>query len=105
MGAVDTNARIMGRWYITPHAVEAYIRRVCPCTREQALVDLATISERAHYVKPAAGAAQLWRGPRKRIGKGRRTGGIRLIVGPGEGNLPALLTVLGEHDDATGGTI
>ena len=93
---------MQGRWYITPHAVDAYIHRVRQCSREEALADLVAISERAHYVKPATGAAQLWRGPRKRIGKGRRTGGIRLIVGPGEGDMPALLTVLGEHDDATG---
>lgn len=91
-----------GRWFITPHAVRQYIARVRACSYDEALADLIRISEAAHYVKPTKGGAQMWRGPRHRIGKGRRTGGIRLIVGPGEGDLPALLTVLGEHDDATG---
>jgi len=44
----------------------------------------------AHYVKPTQGGAELWR-----TGKPMR---LRLIVGPGEGGLPALLTVLPGHD-------
>lgn len=92
---------VSGQWYITPHSVHQYIARVRACSYDDALADLIAISNRAHYVKHVLGGCELWRGPRTRIGKGRRTGGIRLIVGPGEGSLPALLTVLGEHDDAT----
>jgi hypothetical protein len=87
---------------VTPHAVSQYIRRVRICTRAEALAELAAVSMRARYVRELERDCEMWRGPRTRIGKGRRAGGLRLIVGPGEGDLPALLTVLGEHDDATG---
>lgn len=92
---------MQGRWYITKHAIDQYQKRVRRCTKTEALADLIALSQRAHFVKIIQGDVELWRGPRTRIGRGRRTGGVRLIVGPGEGSLPSLRTVLGEHDDAS----
>lgn len=97
---VGVSRTARGRWFITPHAVQAYRSRVRQCSPTEAMDDLIAISQKAHYVKPAKNDAELWRGPRARI-SGRRYGGLRLIVGPGTGTMPALLTVLGEHDDAT----
>jgi hypothetical protein len=101
MGSSGQNARVAGKWFITPHAVRQYRERVRECSYEEALADLIRLSEAAHFVRQAQGACEMWRGPRKRV-NGKRTGGVRLFVGPGSGDLPALVTVLGEHDDATG---
>lgn len=80
-----------GRWFITPHAVHRYMARIARrLIYEEALAELASMSLTARYVKPAQGGAELWR-----TGKPLR---LRFIVGPGEGDLPALLTVLPGHD-------
>lgn len=81
---------IPGRWFITPHAVRQYIRRVRHhLNYEQALAELIWHSQTAHYVKETHGS-QLWR-----TGKPMR---LRLIVGVGIGEFPALVTVLPGHD-------
>jgi len=88
---------IAGMWYVTPHAVARYRQRVRSCSRDDARAELIALSSRARFVRPLEDGCEMWRGPRR-----GPSGGLRLIVGPGEGDLPALLTVLGEHDDATG---
>ena len=75
-----------GRWFITPHAIQAYQRRVRKCSREAALSDLVRLSRRARYVRELVGGAELWR-----TGKPER---VRFVVGAGDGELPALVTVL-----------
>lgn len=80
----------VGRAFISPHAIRAYRRRIRQCTNEDALADLIDLSQRAHFVRTARDGCELWRAP----GPNR----IRLIVGPGEGSLPALVTVMPEHD-------
>lgn len=85
---------LKGRWYVTPHAVDQYRKRIHKCSRNEALAELISISQRARFVKMAYGDCEMWRS------RGRLR--LRLIVGPGDGELPALVTVLGEHDDATG---
>jgi hypothetical protein len=79
-----------GRWFITPHAVDQYRRRVHQCSHDEARDDLIALSARAHFVKPLHSGCELWR-----TGKPHR---LRLIVGPGEGDMPALVTVLAGCD-------
>lgn len=83
---------ISGRWFITPHAVRRYIERCCPdMDYDQARRHLAETSLRAHHVRDTS-RGQLWRGPSPER--------LRLLVGPGDGELPALVTVLAGHDGA-----
>ena len=75
-----------GRFFVTPHAVRQYQRRVRPeLGYEDARAELIAISERARYVRPARDGCEVWRTPRPER--------LRLIVGPGKGPLPALITV------------
>ncbi len=96
-----------GRWFFTPHAIRRFASRALDwdgadadalpeSVRRKALAELVLESERAHFVRtlPARGrfgAAEMWRGAAPRR--------LRFLVGSGEGPLPALLTVLSEHDE------
>lgn len=68
---------MIGGWYITPHALRRYRERVRPdATRAEALHELVLWSE----VAPEGGSVS-W--PRE----------VRFVVGQGEGDMPALVTV------------
>lgn len=77
---------VRGPLFVTPHAVRRFRERVRPeLTYEQARDELVRLSRTAHRVRPTRDGAELWRtGPPERL---------RLIVGPGTGPLPALITV------------
>jgi hypothetical protein len=82
-----------GRWFVTPHAARQFRDRAGwqrADDYESALVELIDESRAAHFVKVLDSGLELWRGPKPRR--------LRYIVGPGEGNLPALVTVLRSHD-------
>lgn len=82
-----------GRWFVTPHAIERFCQGVgweVGRRYEDALATLIDESRGAHRVKLLPSGAELWRGPKPRR--------LRYIVQPGEGSLPALVTVLGSHD-------
>jgi hypothetical protein len=83
---------VVGRWFITPHAVRRYIQRVAPgLTYEQALGELVHLSESARRVKERAPGIWLWRGPKPRR--------LRFVVSTrGAGELPQLLTLYAGHD-------
>jgi hypothetical protein len=85
-----------GRWFITPHAVEQYRQRALRRADEYetALLELIDESKGAHFVKRLASGLELWRGPPPRR--------MRYLVGPGEGDLPALVTVLFAFDRVVG---
>lgn len=95
---------IGGRFFVTPHAVRAYLRRCrAGMTYEQALTHLIRASEQARWVKVLGTGAELWR-----TGKPERLRlVVRLVVRPGEaGRKPALVTVLtraGAESDARKG--
>lgn len=80
---------IAGRFFVTPHAVRQYRdrhRRGEGLSFDQALEELIRLSDQARYVKPMDTDAELWRLP------GRKK--IRLVVRPGEGKKPSIVTVL-----------
>lgn len=86
-----------GRWFITPHAVDRYRRRVRHArgySYEEALAELVELSEKAHYVKELNDDCELWRGPRPHR--------LRFYVAPADGpvRLPQLMTVLAGYDAA-----
>lgn len=86
-----------GRWFITPHAVEQFRERAAwqrANDYETALVELIDESRAAHFVKVLDSGLELWRGPKPRR--------MRYLVGPGEGDMPALVTVLFAFDRVTG---
>lgn len=86
-----------GRWFITPHAVEQFRERAAwqqGRDYESALVELIDESKGARFVKRLDSGLELWRGPRPRR--------MRYLVGPGEGDLPALVTVLFAFDRVIG---
>lgn len=88
-----TSDRCNGRWFITPHAVERFRDRAGwqrASAYEDVLATLIDESRGAHFVKRLETGAELWRGPKPRR--------LRFIVGHGDGNLPALVTVLRSHD-------
>jgi hypothetical protein len=80
--------------FITPHAVRQYQHRTRAgrgMSFEEARMHLIGQMTMAHVVKPTSnGAAVLFRGPKPER--------LRLLVGPGEGNKPALVTVLTRSD-------
>lgn len=87
--------QVRGRWFVTPHAVDRYIRRFAPgLTYERAREELILQSESARYVKTFTygnrAGYELWRGPRPRK--------FRYWVAPAEGGLPQLVTVMAGHD-------
>lgn len=82
---------VAGRWFISPHAVRRYQRRVAPgLSYEQALADLVRLSTDAHHVRTLATGLDLWRGPKPQR--------LRCYVGQGTGALPVLVTVLAGCD-------
>jgi len=80
----------VGRFFITPHAVQRYRERVPGAERltyEQALAELIRESETAHFIKPLGNGLDLWRG--------RKPHRLRFRVSPAvDGRLPQLVTVL-----------
>jgi len=103
-----------GRFFVTPHAVTRYIERIMqppgdvaaavadPGMRAQALAQLIDLTSSGRYVDawtgdPGEGRGPfgLWRGPRVgTTGQPDRRSRLRFIVGRGEGDLPAVVTVL-----------
>lgn len=82
---------MIGRWFITPHAVTRFRERTAwDGNYVSARKELEKESQDAHFVKSLDSGAELWRGPKPRR--------LRFLVGPGEGGLPALLTVLAAFD-------
>jgi hypothetical protein len=85
---------VSGSWFITPHAVEKYIRRFArQSTYEQALGALIRESMGARRVKVLPTGLVLYRGPRPRR--------LRFFVQEGVDGpaLPVLVTVLGRSGD------
>ena len=93
--------------FVTPHALQRYVevtRRVTEArakeilsaepARAKLLGELVRETEGAHRVRDQRDGCSLWRGPKPRR--------LRLIVGPGEGDRPALVTVLAAHDGLRG---
>lgn len=77
-----------GKFFITPHAVRRFIERIRPdLSFERALGVLIDLSSRARRVRGKGRGYEVWRTPSPER--------LRLIVGPGEGALPAVITV--EH--------
>lgn len=94
---------IAGPLFVTPHALQRFVEttRGVPEDRARALLadeptrarmlgELVRETEGAHRVRDQRDGCALWRGPKPRR--------LRLIVGPGEGDRPALVTVLPAHD-------
>lgn len=78
---------VKGPWFITPHALERYAELTGSAgNREEDMARLARETSRAHHVKATRDDCHLWRGPKPRR--------LRFIVGPGEGEKLALVTVL-----------
>lgn len=79
----------VGRWFVTPHAVQRYRDRIDPqASYEKALGVLIHLTARAHFVRPTREGAELWR-------LSGADGRLRFIVRASElGALPQLLTVL-----------
>ena len=78
----------VGRWFVTPHAVQRYRERVDPSlSYDGALCALVVLSERAHFVKRREDGVEHWR-------VGRSDGHLRFRVQPQPTGLPQLLTVL-----------
>ena len=87
---------IDGGVFVTPHAVRQYQARAragWSMGFEQARAHLVAQMELAHAVKPTGAGAVLFRGPKPER--------LRLIVGPGKGDMPALITVLTRSDRDT----
>lgn len=80
----------VGPWFITPHAVDRFMEYFGEPDREVALGRLINEAGKAHFVKTKDGGAQLWRAASPLR--------ARFIVGPGEGEKWALVTVLPPFD-------
>lgn len=80
-----------GRFFVAPHAVERFRHRMRPhLSYDRARRQLLRIAETAHPVKERRDGRWLYRAaPPTRL---------RLVVGEGEGPLPAIVTVLDPHD-------
>ncbi len=83
----------VGRWFVTPHAVQQYRERMLGgrMSYEVALGELVSLSTRAHFVRHLESGAELWRGP--------KPARVRMIVMRGFAGLPQLVTVLRGWDD------
>lgn len=78
---------IRGSVFVGPHAVARYRTRIRPgLTYDEARDELIAATQDAHPVRRSGDCVILR--------TGRRYGRIRLVVGPGDGPLPALVTVL-----------
>jgi len=79
----------VGRWFITPHAVRAYQRRINRrASYGDALTALVLHSQKAHFVKKLSGSVEYWR-----AGRPTRLR-FRVAAPPRAGMKPALVTVL-----------
>ena len=84
---------IDGDVFITPHAVRRYQLRTRlgrSMSFEEARLHLIEQFAKAHAVKSTPHGAVLFRGPKPER--------LRMLIGQGEGNLPALITVLTKSD-------
>lgn len=84
---------IYGDVFITPHAVRQYQARARAgwgMGFEQARAHLVEQVAKARAIKPTGCGAVLFRGPKPER--------LRLLIGPGEGSMPALVTVLTRSD-------
>lgn len=78
---------IVGRWFITPHAVEQFQRRFGGSFQYNiALSELIKLTSEAHFVKDIHDRVELWR-----TGKPHR---LRLIVSRRMPGMKQLVTVL-----------
>lgn len=78
-----------GRWWISPHAVRRYRERAPGkrlLTYEQALAEIITESERAHFVRDNGDGTEQWRGAKPHR--------LRFRVARGNAGKPQLVTVL-----------
>ena len=85
---------IIGKVFVTPHAIDRLVRRVAPSIRRSdALEYLLLAFESAHFVRPARDGAAMWKASRK-------FGRMRLIIAPPSPgrHLPQLVTVMHEYD-------
>ena len=88
-----------GRWFVGPHAVRRFLKRV-PAARgwsyERALAAIISDTDAAHFVKALDTSAQLWRGP--------KPWRLRYIVtsAGSAGALPVLVTVQAACDRGNG---
>lgn len=78
-----------GQVFVTPHAVRQFIERIAPMAYEQALgAIIRELDEHCVSVKPScSGKAAI----------ARTRGGrydFRAVIGPGQGPLPAVITIL-----------
>lgn len=82
----------VGRFFCSPHAVRRFAQYLGnrTLTYDQILGRLIRLADRAHFVKRLPTGGELWR-----TGKPER---LRLIVGPGSGPLPVVITVLARSD-------
>lgn len=80
---------IAGRFFVTPHAVERFRARIAPrLSYDQALGVIARSLESADRWKKAKSRPDhYWL-------RTRRPYALRVLVGPGEGPLPAVVTIL-----------
>lgn len=77
---------VRSRFFATSHAVRQFVRRVRPdLSFVHARDELLRLAEGAHVVRPARNGCVLMRTPAPER--------LRLIVGPGQGPLPAIVTV------------
>lgn len=94
---------IAGPFFVGPHALRRYVQATQLVSearaaqiladeraRARVLAELVDDVSGAHEVRATRDGCALWRGPRPRR--------LRYIVGPGEGERPALVTVLPTHD-------
>ena len=87
----QVDARLPGRWFITPHAAKRYIERVRHgVSYEVALGELIRMSEAAHLVRNQASGLELWRGPKPQR--------LRFLVSNEGAGKPQLVTVLFAFD-------
>lgn len=90
-GEPDPRKGAHGRFFATPHAVRRFRDRIRPhLSYDQARRQLLRIAATAHPVKERRDGNWLWR-----AAKPTR---LRLVIGAGEGPLPAIVTVLDPHD-------
>ena len=92
----DPTPRIVGRWFVTPHAVERYIFRVRPGVGlSQARDEILQLAERAVRIRSAGDGIEDWRHPRFRQLFFR----VNAKATSFRGDLPVLITVFVAGED------
>lgn len=95
----DRRSGVVGRWFVTPHAVLRYIERIRPgLSYDEALADLirfSLVSKKKAILPRRSGESEkfttwLWRGPRPLR--------LRFRVVENDRDLPQLVTVFAGHD-------